>query len=268
MIWNLKREKKSCPKGRFEPVSITSKEYDTHFTICVTKTDSCNLVSWTFVPLCTFYRDCFTHLTAGFTSDSKRNVHWVSLKHRFNTWTLARFYYAHIGTYCCVLLECIVAVQDSNIQGPLLKINVLSCWKYSLHKPNPKPTWYIYIYAFSRCFYPKRLTVHSGYTCFVSMCVPWRNSVDKCKTDIKTYLLIDATVLLELHICRFELFCRTVITLDSNQSSHVKYVSVLRELPNKPTVSENIDMKLDMCDANIQKHQFSNLQHINIVLKS
>ncbi len=32
---------------------------------------------------------------------------------------------------------------------------------------------YIYIYAFSRCFYPKRLTVHSGYTCFVSMCVPW-----------------------------------------------------------------------------------------------
>ncbi len=25
---------------------------------------------------------------------------------------------------------------------------------------------YIYIYAFSRRFYPKRLTVHSGYTCF------------------------------------------------------------------------------------------------------
>ncbi len=32
---------------------------------------------------------------------------------------------------------------------------------------------YIYIYAFSRRFYPKRLTVHSGYTFFVSMCVPW-----------------------------------------------------------------------------------------------
>ncbi len=30
-----------------------------------------------------------------------------------------------------------------------------------------------YIYAFSRCFYPKRLTVHSGYTFFISMCVPW-----------------------------------------------------------------------------------------------
>ncbi len=25
-------------------------------------------------------------------------------------------------------------------------------------------------YAFSRRFYPKRLTVHSGYTCFISMC--------------------------------------------------------------------------------------------------
>ncbi len=32
---------------------------------------------------------------------------------------------------------------------------------------------YIYIYAFSRRFYPKRLTVHSGYTCFITMCVPW-----------------------------------------------------------------------------------------------
>ncbi len=32
---------------------------------------------------------------------------------------------------------------------------------------------YIYIYAFSRRFYPKRLTVHSGYTFFISMCVPW-----------------------------------------------------------------------------------------------
>ncbi len=31
----------------------------------------------------------------------------------------------------------------------------------------------IYIYAFSRRFYPKRLTVHSGYTFFISMCVPW-----------------------------------------------------------------------------------------------
>ncbi len=32
---------------------------------------------------------------------------------------------------------------------------------------------YIYIYAFSRRFYPKRLTVYPDYTFFVSMCVPW-----------------------------------------------------------------------------------------------
>ncbi len=30
---------------------------------------------------------------------------------------------------------------------------------------------YIYIYAFSRHFYPKRLTVHSGYTFFLSVYV-------------------------------------------------------------------------------------------------
>ncbi len=29
---------------------------------------------------------------------------------------------------------------------------------------------YIYIYAFSRRFYPKRLTVHSGYTFVLSVC--------------------------------------------------------------------------------------------------
>ncbi len=35
------------------------------------------------------------------------------------------------------------------------------------------PLIYIYIYAFSRRFYPKRLTVHSGYTFIDSVCVPW-----------------------------------------------------------------------------------------------
>ncbi len=33
---------------------------------------------------------------------------------------------------------------------------------------------YIYIYAFSRRFYSKRLTVNTGYTFIVSMCVPWK----------------------------------------------------------------------------------------------
>ncbi len=39
-IW--KGRKKSSPKGGIEPVSITSKEYDTGFTICATGTDDEN----------------------------------------------------------------------------------------------------------------------------------------------------------------------------------------------------------------------------------
>ncbi len=31
----------------------------------------------------------------------------------------------------------------------------------------------IIIITFTRRFYPKRLTVHSVYTCIVSMCDPW-----------------------------------------------------------------------------------------------
>ncbi len=41
---------------------------------------------------------------------------------------------------------------------------------------------YIYIYAFSRHFYPKRLTVHSGYT-FKSVCVfpgNWTHNLLRC----------------------------------------------------------------------------------------
>ncbi len=61
-------------------------------------------------------------------------------------------------------------------------------------------------------------------------------------------------------IYRFELLCRTVITQDSNRSSSSpKYVSVLRELPNKFTVYENTYIRGWICDANVQKHQFSNL---------
>ncbi len=42
-------------------------------------------------------------------------------------------------------------------------------------------------------------------------------------------------------ICRFEWFCPTVITQDSNRSSSPpKYIAVLRELPNKLTVYENV----------------------------
>ncbi len=58
---------------------------------------------------------CFMYLTAHFAAVSKRNVHWVALKHRLNTWTLAHFYYVDVGTYCCVFItllqKCIAAAE-------------------------------------------------------------------------------------------------------------------------------------------------------------
>jgi len=123
-------------------------------------------------------RHCFMYLTARFAAVSKRNVHWVTLKHRLNTWTLARFYSVDIGTYRCVFImllqERIAAVQNSNIRGLSLKVNALSC-----PTPNSTPN------------------------------LP--DSVNKCKTDIKTYLLMQPCHFIFL-ICRFELLCPTVIT--------------------------------------------------------
>ncbi len=45
---------------------------------------------------------------------------------------------------------------------------------------------YIYIYAFSRRFYPKRLTVNSGYT-FLSVCVPWELNPTFCAANAMLY---------------------------------------------------------------------------------
>ncbi len=36
--------------------------------------------------------------------------------------------------------------------------------------------WYIYIYAFSRRFYPKRLTIEFRLYIFISTCVPWESN--------------------------------------------------------------------------------------------
>ncbi len=118
-------------------------------------------------------RHRFMFLTARFAAVSKRNVHWVALKHRLNTWTLAHFYYVHIGTYCSVFIkllqERIASVQNSNIQGLSLKVNALIMLEIS---PTPNP----------------------------SLNLP--DSVDKCKTDIKMYLLMQ-TCHFNFFICRF-----------------------------------------------------------------
>ncbi len=120
----------------------------------------------------------------------------------------------------------------SNIRGLSLKVNALS-------RPTPKPT----------------------------LNLP--ESVNKCKTDIKTYLLMYACHFNFL-ICRFELLCRTVITRDSNRSSSPpKYISVLRELPSKLNVYENPYIQGWICVMLTFKIISFQISHnINIVLKS
>ncbi len=82
-------------------------------------------------------------------------------------------------------------------------INVLHCNKYGyIHI-------YIYIYAFSRRFYPKRLTVHSGYTCFICMCVPWESNpqpfalLTQCSTtEPQEHILEWTSVTTKASLCR------------------------------------------------------------------
>ncbi len=88
--------------------------------------------------------------------------------------------------------------QQVNLKA--VTLNMMSCYKWMRRSPvihvtiilmlnNKKlvhwsfsqdckitTSFYIYIYAFIRRFYPKRLTVHSGYTFIVSMCVSWESN--------------------------------------------------------------------------------------------
>ncbi len=150
-------------------------------------------------------RHRFMYLTARFTS-FKEKCPLSGAKTRVK-YVNPGMFFVDIGMYCCVyttlLQERIAAVQNSNIRGLSLKVIVLEIC------PTPNPT----------------------------LNLP--DSVNKCKTYIKTYLLMQPCHFNFL-ICRFELLCRTVVTRDSHRrSSPPKYVSVLRELPNKLTVYEN-----------------------------
>ncbi len=59
--------------------------------------------------------------------------------------------------------------------------------------------YYIYIYAFSRRFYPKRLTVHSSYTFVLSVCVfPGNRTHNLCAANAMLYHWATETLLLLL----------------------------------------------------------------------
>ncbi len=185
-------------------------------------------------------RHRFMYLTARFAAVSKRNVHWVALKHRLNTWTLACFYYVDIGTYCCVFYY---VASGTYCGGSEFKypgsVPKSQCSIVLEICPTPNPTLNLL------------------------------DSVNKCITGIKTYLLMQPCHFNFL-ICRFELFCQTVVTRDSNRSSSPpKYVSVLCELPNKLTIYENPYIWRWICAMlTFKSISFQISQHINIVLKS
>ncbi len=86
------------------------------------------------------------------------------------------------------------------------------------------------------------------------------DSVDNGKTDIETHLLMQLSSLNFL-ICRFELFRWTVVTVTQDSNWNSSPLVRLHTWATEQTYRlwKLIDMKLDMCDASIQKHQFSNL---------
>ncbi len=62
--------------------------------------------------------------------------------------------------------------------------------------------YYIYIYAFSRRFYPKRLTVHSGYTLFYQYVFPGNRTHNLCAVNTMLYHWATGTLkLLVVFIC-------------------------------------------------------------------
>ncbi len=85
-----------------------------------------------YVPYCTFHGSFKVKRQV---SGAKPRVRYV---------TLACFCYVDIGTYCCVCITLLqvrfAVVHNANIGGVSLKVNAVSCWKYPLPKPNPKPT--------------------------------------------------------------------------------------------------------------------------------
>ncbi len=157
-----------------------------------------------YIPYCTFRRSFKEKCPLSGAKTQVKYVNPGALLLRSYRYILQCFYYIATETYCGT-------VQSSNIpkippppQKNALKVNALSIVLEICPTPNP------------------------------TLNLP--DTVNKCKTDIKTYLLMQPCHN-DFLICRFVLLCRNVITRDSNRSS--KYISVLRELPKKLTVYEN-----------------------------
>ncbi len=190
--------------------------------------------------MCLYIHFCNTvimYLAACFAAVSKWNVQRVALKHTFNTWPWHVFItlvQARIAVFslCClryVLLPFIIQISGE-------------CrWRLSSMKlevsltPNP------------------------------NLNLP--ESVNKCKSNIKRIRWCSHAILTSL--CRFELFCWTVVWRDSYRSfSSPKCNAVSRELPSKLTELVNSYIWSCICDENVQSISFQIVQDVKIVLKS
>ncbi len=126
--------------------------------------------------------------------------------------------------------------EKCQLSGAITQVKYVNPDTFLLHR-------YRYIFL---CFYYVATGAYCGGSEFKYPLCPMPNptlnlpdSLNKCKTDRKTYLLMQPCHFNFL-ICRFELLCQTVITSDSNwNSSPPKYVNVVLELPNKLTIYEN-----------------------------
>ncbi len=163
--------------------------------------------SYKYTYLCALsVRHRFMYLTARFAAVSKINFHWVALKHRLNTWTLAHLYYVDIGTYYCfycVATETYCGGSEFKYPGTVAKneysivLEICPTPNPTLNLPDSKQIQILYKNVFVDATVPFQLSYMES----------WNALSNRDYTGFELELLA--------------------------------YVSVLRELPNKLTVYEN-----------------------------
>ncbi len=94
-----------------------------------------------------------------------------------------------------------------------------------------KHTFYIYIYAFSRRFYPKRLTIAFRLYIFISMCVPW-------ESNSQTFVLLTQCSTTEPHRNTYTVagqaggFLHTMAVLQAYQADPLKEIEEREDIKN------------------------------------
>ncbi len=137
---------------------------------------------------------------------------------RWYRYVLLCFYYIASGSIATFL--------NSNIRGPSLKVNALSCWNYALHLTQPQT----YL-------------------------------IELTNAKLVYNAFVDATVLFKLpylHIWSV-LSNRSYMGFEPELLNSQVHLRTLWATIQTYRLWKPIDMKLDMCDANVQKHQFPNL---------